>query len=108
MRQPVQRAAVTVAAAAALVAGLSGCSKSVDKGDVADTIQSKLTASMTGHDIGDVSCEDNLKAEVDATSMCTAKIDGKKESFRAVVTSVDGDEVHYTIKLADQDSKASQ
>lgn len=102
MRQPVHRIALSVGAAAALVFGVAGCSKSVGKDDVAKTIQSKLNAQMSGHKVTGVTCDQDLKAEVDASTKCTAKIDGKAKHFQAVVTKVDGTKVHYTIKIADQ------
>lgn len=104
MRQPARRAAVSVVTAAALLFGLSGCSKTVSRSDVEKAIQNKLVEQNSSHKVGEVDCDDDLKAKVDASTTCTAVIDGHKKTYKAVVTRVDdsGDRVHYTIKDADK------
>ncbi len=100
MHQTTRRVVLGVTAAA-LVFGVSGCSKTVRKSDVEKAIQTKLVEQNSSHKVGEVTCQDDLKAKVDASTTCTAVIDGDKKTYRAVVTRVDdSDRVHYTIEDA--------
>jgi len=98
MNHPVRRVTTSVMAAAVLVLGVSGCSSSVDKGDIQKAVKSKLTQSMAGHKVGAVTCDKDLDAKVGASTKCSVSIDGHKRAFSAVVTKVDGSKVHYSIK----------
>jgi hypothetical protein len=78
---------------------LAGCGdKIVKKSDLQSQIKEKITAAATGSKVGDVKCDDNLKAKVNASTSCTVEIDGKKQKVTAVVSKVDGDKVSYSIK----------
>ena len=87
-----------VATGAVLVVGLSACggSNSVKKDDVAKQITDKVS-SQTNMKIKDAKCDDDLKAEVGATTKCEAKVDGSKQKFVAKVKSVEGKTVNFTI-----------
>jgi hypothetical protein len=97
-------------AAAALVLAvttvLTGCSgsvsvgtpKAVDADDLADTLASRIDGD-DGSTI-ELTCEDDLPAEVDATVDCWGTDpDGATTGIRPVVTSVDGDDVAYDAPL---------
>ena len=95
----IRRGLAGAAAAVAVVGLLAGCGgKVVKKGDLQSQIKQKLTAASTGLKVGDVKCEDNLKAKVNASTTCTVVIDGKKQKVKAVVNKVDGNTVSYGIK----------
>lgn len=94
------RAAASASIVVAMTAGLSGCSKSVSKSDIQQTIKSKIEQAMPGHKVGEVTCGGDLDATVNASTTCTTTIDGTKRSFKAVVTKVDGSKVLYAIKSA--------
>lgn len=82
------------------IAVLAGCSKTVDKGDVADQISTQLS-SQVGTTPDSVSCPDDLKAEVGATMTCTLTADGTDYEVGVNVTSVDGDNVAFDIDNKD-------
>ncbi|HWC21172.1 MAG TPA: DUF4333 domain-containing protein [Flexivirga sp.] len=99
MNNSVRRGAAGLAAGVAVVGLLAGCGdKVVKKGDLQSQIKEKVSAAATGSKVGDVKCDDNLKAKVKASTDCTVEIDGKKQQITAVVDKVDGDKVSYSIK----------
>lgn len=99
MKKSVRRGAAGLAAGVAVVGLLAGCGdKVVKKSDLESQIKEKVAAAATGAKVGDVKCDDNLKAKVKATTNCTVDIDGKKQKVTAVVDKVDGDKVSYSIK----------
>ncbi|MBD2759375.1 DUF4333 domain-containing protein [Yimella sp. cx-573] len=93
----VRRGAAAAVAGVFLMGGLAACGgAAVEKSDVEKTIKQKLTES--GVKVESVKCEDNLKAEVKATTDCDAKVGGTTQKLRAVVKSVDGKTVNYTVE----------
>lgn len=99
MNKSVRRGTAGVAAGVAVVGLLAGCGgKVVKKSDLQSQIKEKVSAAATGSKVGDVKCNDDLKAKVKATTDCTVDIDGKKQQITAVVDKVDGDKVSYSIK----------
>lgn len=85
----------TVAAAALLTVGMTGCGKAVDSGDVEKELSGALEKQSQGAKVGEASCKDDLKAEVGETTDCDVDIDGKKQKFKAKVTSVNDDKVRF-------------
>lgn len=92
-------------ASAALVS--AGCSASigtakVDKDDVASQISTQLEAEV-GEKPDEVTCPEDLKAEVDATITCKLTEQGETYDVTVTVTSVDDDNnTKFDIKVADQ------
>lgn len=90
--------------ALAAVIGLSACSvgtKEVDKADVAKEISSQLEAKV-GTAPENVECPENLEAKKDATLVCTLTDSGESYDVNVTVTSVEGDNTKFDIKVADQ------
>ena len=99
MNNSVRRGSAGLAAGVAVVGLLAGCGdKVVKKSDLQSQIKEKVSAAATGSKVGDVECDDNLKAKVKASTDCTVEIDGKQQTITAVVNKVDGDKVSYSIK----------
>ncbi|HEY5854935.1 MAG TPA: DUF4333 domain-containing protein [Aldersonia sp.] len=95
-----RRIAAACCAAAVSIAMLAGCSKTVDKGDVAEQISNQLAAQV-GTTPDSVECPDDLDAEVGATMTCTLTADGTDYEVGVNVTSVDGDDVAFDIDNKD-------
>lgn len=88
---------------AALATG--ACSASVgtpqvDKSEVASQISTQL-AEKIGEPPGDVTCPENLDAEVGASITCILTEQGTEYDVTATVTSVDGESANFDIKVAD-------
>jgi hypothetical protein len=94
---------VTGVAAAGLLFGVVGCSseKTVGKDDLATEVSNQLTEQV-GKKPDSVSCPDDLKGEVGATTRCELKGDGETYGVGVKVTKVDGDDVKFDIKVDDQ------
>ena len=97
-------------AALALTFGVSACSasasigtKQVDKADVAKQVSAQLTQQV-GKTPDAVTCPDNLDAKVGATLDCTLTDHDTHYGVHVTVTTVDGDNVKFDIKVADQPS----
>jgi uncharacterized protein DUF4333 len=86
-----------------LIIGAAACSgdKSVSKTDVANQISSQL-AGQVGHKPDSVTCPDDLKAAVGATQRCELTDQGATYGVTVTVSSVDGDNVKYDIKVDDK------
>ena len=98
-RRAIQRGGACLAAGVAVDGLLAGCGdKIVKKSDLQNQIKEKVSAAATGSKVGDVKCDGNLKAKVDASTDCTVEIDGKTQKVTAVVNKVDGNKVSYSIK----------
>lgn len=95
-----RRIAAACCAGGLSIAVLAGCSKTVDKDDVAEQINTQLS-SQVGATPDSVSCPDDLKAEVGATMTCTLTADGTDYQVGVNVTSVDGDKVAFDIDNKD-------
>jgi hypothetical protein len=92
-------AVVCTVGAAVLV--LSACSGSVSQSDLEARVASELFEVLGAYP--DVTCEGDLRGEVEATTTCTA-VDpdsGERLRFDATVTEVDGGDIWYRIALAD-------
>lgn len=90
-----RRAVAAAATGLVLVTGLSGCSKKVESDKVGDQLKSALQKQSSSSKFGDPSCDDDLKAEVDATTKCSIEVDGRKRGYEAKVTKVDGSNVSF-------------
>jgi hypothetical protein len=86
-----------LAAVGALVVGLSACGGALPAEDVADAV-----ADVFESDLGfrpDLTCPDDLAAEVGATVRCTAGVDGETYGATVAVTSVDGDGTAFEVQV---------
>lgn len=83
---------------------LASCSseKSVSQSDVEDEVSSQLESQLGA--APDVSCPDDLKAEVDQTMDCQVTTADQTVTVTVTVTSVDGDQANFSIELADDGS----
>lgn len=104
MQQATKRRIVVRAAGALLaVAFAAGCSVSVGSKEVKKDEVEKQASAALGKQVGkapdDVTCEDDLKAEVGATLRCELTADGKKYGMTVTAKSVDGDKVNMDFKV---------
>ncbi|CAG7574547.1 uncharacterized protein DUF4333 [Barrientosiimonas humi] len=90
-----RRTFAAAAAALALTAGLTGCSKEVDNGKVEEQLTAALKRSAPDRDYGKADCNDDLKAEVGETADCEIEVDGANIKYKATVKSVEGDTVNF-------------
>lgn len=100
MTSRVRRSAAAALTSALLIGGVTACSSesAVKKADVEKQIEAKIKSTNPSMKVEDVKCEDNLKAKKDAETKCEAKVNGTTQKFKAVVTSVEGKTVRYTVK----------
>jgi hypothetical protein len=91
----IRRALAAAGLTVAVVAGVSACSSTVPKDDVAKTIGSKLTEQ--GITASGVSCPDDLEAEVGKTVRCEFTVEGQPVDAVAKVTSIQGDQANFDI-----------
>lgn len=103
---------------AAVAAGglLVGCSASVHVGSsgpkmsaakLSETVTEKLAAT-TGRPKPDITCPEDLAAEVDTTTRCTLTADdGSTLGVTVTVTSVDGDQINFDIEADETASPAA-
>jgi hypothetical protein len=91
----IRRTLAVAGLAVALAAGVSACSSTVPKDDVAKTIGGKLTEQ--GITAGAVSCPADLEAEVGKTLRCEFTVDGQPVDAVATVTSIQGDQANFDI-----------
>ncbi|WP_431841853.1 DUF4333 domain-containing protein [Calidifontibacter indicus] len=99
MTSRVRRGAAAALTSALLIGGVTACSSeaAVKKSDVEKQIESRLKTTNPDKKVEDVSCDDDLKAKVNATVDCEAKVDGTTQKFQAKVSSVDGKTVRYSV-----------
>lgn len=93
------------AATLVLASGCSfsaGTSTSVDQDKVEQQISDTLEAQV-GQKPDDISCPDDLEAEVDATMTCTLTAGTDQLDVAVKVTDVDGDDVKFDIQVAEMD-----
>jgi hypothetical protein len=113
MRTGKLTAAVSLLATTAAAMLLVGCSGSISVGNmkpklsgdkVADVTAEKLAA-QTGQPKPDVSCPEDLVGEVGTTTRCTlTATDGTTLGVTVTVTSVEGSQVNFDIKVDDKPS----
>ncbi|TXS44344.1 DUF4333 domain-containing protein [Streptomyces sp. or43] len=94
---------VRAAGALLAVAFAAGCSVSVGSKEVKKDEVAKQASAALGKQVGqepdDVTCQDDLKAEVGATIRCELTADGKKYGMTVTAKSVDGDKVNMDFKV---------
>ncbi|WP_326660949.1 DUF4333 domain-containing protein [Streptomyces sp. NBC_00385] len=97
------RIAVRAAGALLAVAFAAGCSASVGSKEVKKDEVAKQASAALGKQVGrepdDITCEDDLKAEVGATIRCELTDGGKKQGMTVTAKSVDGDKVNMDFKV---------
>jgi hypothetical protein len=91
----IRRAIAATGLAVAVAAGVSACSSTVPKDDVAKTIGGKLTEQ--GITASGVTCPDDLEAEVGKTVRCEFTVEGQPVDAVAKVTSIQGDQANFDI-----------
>lgn len=97
MTTQVRRVAAAGVAGVFLMGGLTACGgAAVKKSDVEKTIKNELISK--GVKVDKVTCDDDLKAEVGKSTNCEAKVNGTTQKLKAVVKSVDGKTVNYTVE----------
>jgi predicted secreted protein len=101
---------VMLIAALTLTLSLSACSasasigtKQVDKAEVVKQVSAQL-AKQVGKAPDSVTCPDNLDAKVGADLDCSLTDQGANYGVHVTVSSVDGDNVNFDIKVADHPS----
>ncbi len=103
--------AVSVAAVAFVVFGLTGCSSgpgAVGKADVAKQVSEKMTDAQ-GNKPDSVTCPTDLKAEVGAHLDCAMTVKGQPFNVNVTATSVDGDQVKFDmVETVDKDQVAKE
>lgn len=97
------RIVVRAVGALLAVAFAAGCSVSVGSKEVKKDEVEKQASAALGKQVGkepdDVTCEDDLKAEVGATLRCELTADGTKYGMTVTAKSVDGDKVNMDFKV---------
>jgi hypothetical protein len=96
MTIPTTRTSVIIVGVALLTLACAGCSggeKVVTKTDVANQISVKVN----GIKPDSVTCPDNLKGQVGATLHCEFKNAGQTFGVNVTVTSVNGDDVEFSM-----------
>jgi hypothetical protein len=91
----VRRTLAVAGLVVALGAGLAGCAGSVPKDDVASAIGGKLTEQ--GIAAGQVTCPEDLEAEVGKTVRCEFVVDEQPVDAVATVTSVQDGQANFDI-----------
>jgi hypothetical protein len=87
------------------VLGLAGCGAgSVPADDVASAAAQALQEQVGADVTPDISCPDDLEAEVGASTRCTLTAEGLDGEYGVTVTvnSVDGDKANFDVEVDDQ------
>ncbi len=91
---------------AAVSLSLAACSKSVSVGEPAvpkEQVQTDAQTQLTkavGQKLPPISCPDDLKAKLGEKMICTVTLSGKPYDVTVTVTSVNGTDVKYDVKVA--------
>lgn len=89
------RVTVALAAAAAVMLGLAGCSTTVAKADIETAIKAEIDKAVPGASA--VTCPQDLDAKVGTVLRCEFTVDGQPVDAVATVTSVEGSTARYNI-----------
>lgn len=94
--------------AAVVAAGFAGCgaAATVDRADLEEQVQTKLSQSV-GQEAPKASCPDDLKAETAATTRCSMTFDEGKLGITVKVTSVEDDTAKFDVKADEKLQPAS-
>ncbi len=90
----------TFTAAALVSAGGCGAG-SVAADELSASVKAGLTEDV-GQEPDEVTCPDDLAAEVGATTRCTLTHEGTSYGVTVTVTEVDGDDVDFDIEVDDE------
>ncbi len=87
-----------LAAVPALVLGLAGCGSTIEENELETQAAAALEPQVGVRP--EVDCPEDLEAEVDATTECTASIPdtGEEVRIKITVTSVEGDQAQFDIE----------
>ncbi len=87
--------------AAVMSAGLTGCSSSIERGELETQAAAALETRIGVRP--EVTCEDDLRAEVDATTECVAVAPGADEEvpIKITVTSVEDGRAEFEVAAVD-------
>jgi hypothetical protein len=91
----IRRTLAVAGLAVAVTGGVSACSSTVPKDDVATAISGKLTEQ--GITATGVTCPGDLDAEVGKTVRCEFTVEGQPVDAIATVTSIQGDKANFDI-----------
>ena len=80
-----------------MTGGLAACGGSLPADDVADAAADALETELGFRP--EVRCPDDLPADVGAETRCTATVDGQTYGATVTVTSVDGDEAQFDVRV---------
>lgn len=94
-------AAVAGSTATILLGSACSTEMSVDKDALAKEVSSQL-ASGAGQEPESVTCPEDLTGKVGATTICTLSDSGESYGVTVTVTSVDGSDVKFDIKVDDE------
>jgi hypothetical protein len=85
-----------------LALALAACGGSLAAGDVAEGAEEALEAEVGVRP--DVSCPEDLEAEVGAETRCTLRVAGDPEEYgvTVTVTSVGGDTANFDVQVDDE------
>lgn len=94
------RAAAASLTSVLLLGGLTACSSdpAVKEKDVEKQIEQRIKSTNPDKEVKDVNCDDDLKAKVGEEVKCEAEVAGSKQKFKAVVKSVNGKTVNYSVE----------
>jgi hypothetical protein len=94
-----------LAGVAPLLFGAVACSSEtvVDKNDLAKEVNTQL-ASSVGHAPESVTCPDDVTAKVGAITTCKLSDSGQTYDVKVTITSVNGSDVKFDIKVDDKPS----
>lgn len=100
-----RKTVVAAVAGAAAIITLGGCSSesTVDKADLAKEVSSQL-AGTADHAPESLTCPEDLPGKVGATTTCSLRDSGETYGVKVTVTSVDGSNVKFDIKVDDKPS----
>jgi hypothetical protein len=98
------RRLTVLAAAPAIALALSACSSSIDSGKLETTAADVLEGQVGVRP--DIACDEDLPAEVDASTRCllTDKATGEEYGVTITVTSVDGSDAQFDVIVDDAPS----
>ncbi len=91
---------VVASALAAMAVGCGGPAV-VDRGELENQVQAKLTESV-GQEAPKATCPNELKAEKGATTRCSMNFDDGELGITVTVSSVDGDTTKFAIKADEE------
>lgn len=93
--------AAVAGAAAVVLLGACSSESVVDKGELAKEVGKQLSSSV-GHEPESMTCPEDLPAKVGATTTCSLSDAGATYGVKVSVTSVDGSDVKFDIKVDDE------